>query len=197
MNVVILAAGGGSRYEYSPKDFSVLTKCLLPLNGENILQRQVRLLKQHLDGGIIAVVPPKFPVEVSPIGYKFLDVNKHEVTWTIKRCKKYIREPTFILLGDVVFTEETLKEILNEPFDDTMFVGWKELLRPNVWQGQVHAVLTKDGKRFVDSLELDNKLFRELLKKKVKLFTPNGFIRDVDFHKDLTEIREWIKKHES
>jgi len=116
-----------------------------------------------------------------------------------------------LLLGDVMFDEDTLIEILNEPFERVMFVGsdiyycsWKNIngkkIGYNPTVESMHIILTKKGNT-ERILWCINKLgdvgMGNLYRKggniwnEDKLFIPKGYIKDAD---TFSEWRE-VKKH--
>ena len=107
MNVVIFAAGRGERYKETTRQINILTKCLIKLNGETVLERQIRLLKKNGLTDITVVVPLNFPQEKYNVKYRIIDVPSSEtsVTWTMQHCLDLIHD-TFILCGDVVFNRK-------------------------------------------------------------------------------------------
>ncbi len=117
MKAVILAAGYGSRLRPLTNDKQ---KCLLPIsNNETLLARQLRILKKCGIADIIIVV-----------GYKKEEIiMKYEKETTIIFNQQYgvtgdafslweardkLDDDIMVLNGDVVFTEATINDLLNE-----------------------------------------------------------------------------------
>lgn len=213
VNVVIFAAGYGSRFKNSTLNkMDLLTKCLLRLNGETVLGRQLRLLRKHGLTDITVTVPTGFPQEqFKDVKFRVFNtpIGSRE-TWSIIRVEDLIDE-TMLLLGDVVFDEEVLVEILNEPFKDIMFVGSDRYYR--VWkleQGKkvghyptvesIHGMLTKKGntERIMFCIDVlgdvgIGNLYRKekSIIQDAKLLIPKGNIQDID------SVSQWegVKKH--
>jgi len=210
MNVVVCSAGKASRYK-TP----ILTKGLVQLNGENILQRQIRLLKKNGLTDITVLVPPHFPTENYNVKFKVYDVpDDTEETWTLNQCLDVINE-TFVLLGDVVFTENTLKEILNAKFENVLFIvgeryvsRWKrenanEKLKPVEYKyDESYGFLTKNnGDKTIKKIISNMKVYsrRHGLswirnRYSLKQFYPNGFIMDLDKVEQLKKIKQTLKE---
>lgn len=215
MNVLILAAGRGERYREQSRNFPILTKCLIRLNGETILGRQIRLLKKHGLHDITVAVPPHFPTLDYNAKFIILDAPpRSEETWTLQQCRDTIRNTsTLVLNGDVVFTDETLTEILNEPWTDIMFIcgdiqvtHWKRIGEERIaWKKEprsIYGVLTHgDGgiklKKILERIDTQRRIYGLFhLKNRIKrrkLYIPTGFITDVDKHVDLVEVKKWLK----
>jgi len=87
MNVVIFAAGRGSRLKNS--GLNILTKCLLRLNGETILGRQLRLLRKYELTDITVTVPPTFPQkQYKDVKFRVYNVPENaRETWNIIRVE--------------------------------------------------------------------------------------------------------------
>lgn len=128
MRVIILAAGEGSRWG----NHLGYTKHLLPIGGEPLLHRTVRLLRQLHPGLDVRVcAPPEsqeqysvpgastFPADLNPARFdadKFLSSRAH---W----CGE---ADTILLFGDCWFTREALATILAaEVHDWQLFARFK------------------------------------------------------------------------
>jgi len=216
MNVVILAAGKGRRFNAkAPPEYQVLTKCLLQLNGETILTRQLRLLTDVGLTDVTVVVPPEFPFNNYDTKY-LIDTLPHfptSTTWSLKKCVRFFkRSGTLILMGDTVFPTTTLNEVLAVPYEDILFVVTKI---PRVWKrvdgvnvpskyglDEGYMVLLKnDGvdmfTKYLESAETKDGCGIHYIAGKmrnVELYYPKGYIRDVDTWRELEEVKEWLNK---
>ena len=142
-NAVILTAGLGERIASGLKeDGGYYPKSLLMINGESILHRQIRLLKtkEIHDITIVVSAHPLYSklteeikrnveddIRILEISFPFEKVEK---CWTLFHSKDYFRDHTIILLGDVIFDEETLDEIFSEPFEDILFLSLIHISEP-------------------------------------------------------------------
>jgi len=165
---------------------------------------------------ITVIVNPQFPTENYDVKFRFCDVIPNvQDCWTLKRNLDLIEE-TFFLLGDTVFNDDTLKEILNAEIEDVLFivgaryptrwikkVEWKEKKTVEWKFDETYAFLTKNrGGEMVrwavntmkdfrkpngSIMYIQNKYYRS------RVFHPNGFIMDLDKEGQLTEIKRGIK----
>jgi choline kinase len=117
MKTIILAAGYGSRLQPLTKD---KPKCLLPIsNNENMLARQLRIIKKCGITDIIIVVGykreeiiMKYKEEVSIIFNQQYAVTGD--AFSLWKARNEFDDDMIILNGDVVFTEATINDLLNE-----------------------------------------------------------------------------------
>jgi len=212
LKVCVLAAGRGNRYKRTSKRFDVLTKCLIKLNGETILGRQIRLLEKHGLNDITVVVPPNFPTLDYNVKYRVSEVPNYPtaVTWSMQDVKDLFKGGMMFLLGDVVFEEGVLNEILTVPFVSILFIGdvaptgWKRIedkqvpFKLGMLDG--YAVIIKDnsgGKRICKFIDNSPKTdghglhyIAERMRDFTKWYKPKGFIRDIDTNHDLITVKE-------
>lgn len=139
MRVLILNAGKGVRF-FGPQE-DEYHKCLLKLNGETILDRQIRLLNMAGLTDITVVIDAKSGQKIKDVligkNVKVIEVTcyreYYEKNWTLFQCKHLFSE-TLVLNGDVIFSEVTIPKVLsffNQKTDkDIIFVGW---LQYNQW----------------------------------------------------------------
>ena len=216
MNVVILAAGKGRRYNAkAPPEYQTLTKCLLPLNGETILARQLRLLTNVGLTDVTVVVPPEFPFSNYDTKY-LVDTLPNfptSTTWSVRKCTHFFkRSGTMILMGDAVFPESTLHEILTKQYNDILFVvtqipvAWTRIKGENVPSryglDEGYMVLLRDNgvdkftKYLATAPTQDGRGIHYIAGKmrNVELYYPKGYIRDVDTWRELEEVKDWINK---
>ena len=122
MKCVILAAGVGKRFGGDK------AKTLLPLIGENILGRLLRQLRANEINDITVAISTQKGVEFIRNGPKLVDykvvINRDfECLSTLMQVKEYLSYPLLIIHSDIIMGNNTMKEILSEPYDDMMFVG--------------------------------------------------------------------------
>ena len=119
MKYIIMCGGDYPSWE-SPRQ-------LLEINGEPIVVRTIRLLRENgIDDIAISSNDPRFeglgvPVLHHENGYKSWDYNVCEGTW----CDAFYPtdEPVCYLHGDVVFSPEAIRTIVEADTDDIIFFG--------------------------------------------------------------------------
>lgn len=115
MKVIIMCGGNYKKWE-TPRH---LTK----INGETLVERTVRLLKENKVEDIF--------ISTNNPAFDYIDVPKlkHSNDFTVDDkingywvdCFYPTDEPTIYLLGDVFYSEEAIKTILNTETDDIEF----------------------------------------------------------------------------
>ena len=115
MKAIILAAGEGRRM----RDVTSDPKCLLEVNGESLIKRQLRLLEKVYCAPVI-VVGYKYKTLVDHIGWKEFVMNP---VWkqsnTLISLLFAISGPpvdTLIINGDVIFREDLLPKMLEADY---------------------------------------------------------------------------------
>ena len=117
--VQIIIMAGGIYHDF--KEHKALTK----INGERLIQRTIRLLKENgVEEIYISSNNPEF--------IKYGKVLRHENSFEAKNgiVKGYwldayypTNKPTIYLHGDVYYTEEAIKKILNYNAKENTFIG--------------------------------------------------------------------------
>lgn len=117
MQIIIMCGG---KY----KDFKE-HKALTKIKGERLIERTIRLLKENgIKDYYISSNDPEF--------IKYARVLRHENSFEVKNgiVKGYwvdayypTKEPTIYLHGDVYYTEEAIKKILNYNAKENTFIG--------------------------------------------------------------------------
>lgn len=112
MIYVIMAAGEGTRWS----NYLGVPKHLIEINGENLLERTTRLLKENgIENYIITGRDDRY----AKYGRLLKPTNN---TCEIDRFEK-MSEPVCYLYGDVYYTEQAIKTIINTDAKDIMFFG--------------------------------------------------------------------------
>lgn len=112
MIYIIMAAGKGERWN----NYLGIPKHLIKINGETLLGRTARLLKENnIDGYIITGNDDRY----SQYG-KLISQSNNDCE--IDRFEE-INEPVCYLYGDVYYTDEAIKTIVNTPVNDIIFFG--------------------------------------------------------------------------
>lgn len=115
----IIIMAGGKYHDF--KEHKALTK----IKGERLIERTIRLLKENgIEDYYISSNDPEF--------IKYARVLRHENSFEVKNeiVKGYwvdayypTKEPTIYLHGDVYYTEEAIKKILNYDAKENTFIG--------------------------------------------------------------------------
>ena len=150
VKIFIFCAGLNKRLE------SEKPKCLLSLNGETILDRQIRFFYSKDFRDITIVVAELYPQMMEAIinhiqsrypDIKFLKLNFQkrgcEKTWTLMNYLSLF-ENSFIFLGDVVFNSKAFNQIINisKRFKDGIkFIG-------RGWE--IYALIIRDTKKLIN-----------------------------------------------
>lgn len=201
MKCVLLAAGTGSRMNMSK------SKSLLPLWGENILERLIRQLKANGINDITVAISVQKQLEFAEHGPKNVDykvvLNRDfECLSTLMQVKKYLTYPLLILHADVIMANETMEEILSEPHDGMMFIGDK---------ADIFCVLV-DDERHLKNFNLPfkctdvtgftaiinkykGKLWHMYWRFNRKFYIPRNYIADVDYEQKYKQVKKFIKEH--
>lgn len=128
MRAIILAAGFGSRMYPLAQD---VPKCLLPIENETILGRQIRLLKECGIQDIIVVI--------GHLGNKIYKEFERQVVfctnphyaitnslYSLWIAKNYLTSDTIIANADVVFTRASLEALVSDGHTYCLLIGKKD-----------------------------------------------------------------------
>ena len=116
MQYVIMSDGKGTRWN----NYLNITKQEIVINGENLLQRMVRQIK-NLDENaqiIISSSNPNHNVDGCML-YASGNVNKYKKMYLYEK----IKEPTIFLYGDTYYEDNVIKIIINSLTDKVLFFG--------------------------------------------------------------------------
>jgi len=116
MNVIILAAGSGSRLEQHTQD---ITKALVDINGKSILDRQISLLRKHGIDKISVVTGYKKEKHVlNDVEYFFNPrYSETEQLASMMVARKKICGDVLIIFGDIIFDSNILQQVLDSDDD--------------------------------------------------------------------------------
>jgi choline kinase len=117
MRYVILAKGGHEGFDI-PRQLSVI-------NGERILDRTIRLLKENGIGSKDIIVTGNYKdlgdvIVYDPLDNDF-DYNTESGYWLNAFSNEFLIEPVCFIWGDVYFSENAIKTIVNTDTDSTLF----------------------------------------------------------------------------
>lgn len=113
MKYVIMAAGKGTRWN----NYLGVPKHLVEINGETLLARTTRLLKEN---GINDFVITSSDERYSQYGELIPQTNND---CEIDRFEEICGDEVCYLYGDVYYTENAIKTIVDTPVDDIKFFG--------------------------------------------------------------------------
>ena len=128
MKAIIAAAGRGSRLGaltmYRPKG-------LLPINGESIIARQIRILKSYgiTDVAIVTGYQSEKVVERFKDRATFFynpDYATTTSTSSMYKAIDFMDDDIIVMFSDVIFAEESLERLLNSPHQYCMLIDNKE-----------------------------------------------------------------------
>lgn len=114
MRYVILAKGQHKGFK-EPRQLSVI-------NGERLLDRTIRLLKENGVNDIIVTGTYKLKdvIVYDPLDNDF-DYNTESGYWLNAFSNEFLNEPVCFIWGDVYFSENAIKTIVNTDTDSTLF----------------------------------------------------------------------------
>lgn len=115
MKYIIMAAGKGTRWD----NYLGVPKHLVTINGETLLGRTTRLLKENgVEDYIITCNDPRYAQYGQTVdqSHKDCEVDRFD--------EEVTKEPVCFLYGDVYYTENAIKTIVNTPVQDRiLFFG--------------------------------------------------------------------------
>jgi len=114
MRYVILAKGGHEGFK-EPRQLS-------KINGERLLDRTIRLLKENgiNDICVTGTYKLKDVIVYDPLDNDF-DYNTESGYWLNAFSNEFLIEPVCFIWGDVYFSENAIKTIVNTDTDSTLF----------------------------------------------------------------------------
>lgn len=127
LNSIILAAGEGKRLRPLTDN---IPKCLVPLFGKSILERQVELFKLNniFD---ISIVTGYCANQIKLDGATFFNNPNFQTTNMIETlfcARKKLLGSTIISYGDIIYEKEVLNKLIDSDSDISIIVdlGWKK-----------------------------------------------------------------------
>ena len=145
MKYIIMADGKGTRWQ----NYNDIPKHFIEINGETLLARTVRLLKQGDPGCevIITSHDPRYEVEGAT---RYEPKNNHlEID---RFTEELIADNVCFLYGDTYYSEEAAETIIKTEADDILFFGNRR---------SIVAVKVADGELFRSHVERVRQLFME------------------------------------
>ena len=145
MKYIIMADGKGTRWQ----NYNDIPKHFIEINGETLLARTVRLLKQGDPGCevIITSHDPRYEVEGAT---RYEPKNNHlEID---RFTEELIADNVCFLYGDTYYSEEAAETIIKTVADDILFFGNRR---------SIVAVKVADGELFRSHVDRVRQLFME------------------------------------
>ena len=143
MKYIIMADGKGTRWN----NYQDVPKHLIKINGEVLLARTVRLLKEFDENSDVIVTS-------HDKRYEFDGSTRYEPLNNVLEIDRFtyelIENDICFLYGDTYYTEDTIKEIINSVPDDILFFGN---------QKSIVAIKIKDAKLFKKHIDNVKKLY--------------------------------------
>lgn len=141
MKYIIMAGGDGTRWG----NYTGVPKHLININGEPLLHRTVRLLKENnVENIIISAFDENYHLPGTML-HKPLS-NKWE---TDKFNLELIEEDICFIYGDCYLTEEAIKTIVETPTDDILVFGRNKPSEINKKEyGELFAFKVKNADKF-------------------------------------------------
>lgn len=139
MKYVIMAAGEGKRWN----NYLGVPKHLIKINGETLLGRTTRILKENNIDYVITSSDERYKQYGETIPQSCLDCE-------IDRFEELDDDEICYLYGDVYYTEDALKTIINTPTDEILFFGS---------EGEIFSVKVVDKKTFMKHKHIVKNLY--------------------------------------
>ena len=145
MKYIIMADGKGTRWQ----NYNDIPKHFIEINGETLLARTVRLLRQGDPGCVVIITShdPRYEVEGAT---RYEPVNNHlEID---RFTEELIADNVCFLYGDTYYSEDAADIIINTEAEDILFFGN---------QRSIVAVKVADGELFSSHVDRVRQLFIE------------------------------------
>lgn len=145
MKYIIMADGRGTRWN----NFNSIPKHFIEINGERIIDRCVRLLKEY-DPGCTVIITSHDP------RYDIPGTVRHEPENNVLEIDRFtselIENDVCFMYGDTYYTDNAMKTITGTPADDILFFGNEKA---------IIAVKVADGKLFRHHVDKVREMFLE------------------------------------
>lgn len=141
MKYIIMADGQGKRWN----NYMGVPKHLIELNGERLIDRTVRLLKENdIQNIIVMASDERYKIE----GTKLIPQSIRE--YEIDRFDlQFLNGEVCYLYGDVYYTEEAIQKIVETPTDDILVFGRNKPSEINKKEyGELFAFKVKNVDKF-------------------------------------------------
>ena len=128
MNAIIIAAGSGKRISNEVKN---TPKSLVKINGKEIIEYQLEVLKQAKIEKIFVITGPnseKFYLD-NVTYVKDENYIEHDILGSLMEAKNFIKNDVLILYSDIIFEFKILQQILNSKKDISIAIDmdWEKM----------------------------------------------------------------------
>lgn len=132
MKAIILAAGKGSRLTTLRDD---LPKCLAPLGGISLIERQIRALRSEGIEDIVAVVGfgAELVKETCGPRIEYVENRLYRETnslFSLLLARRFLQGGFVVLNADVVFHPQLLSDLLTAQHEDALLISYPEQMTP-------------------------------------------------------------------
>ena len=194
MKYIIMAAGDGKRW----KNYMGIPKHLVKINGETLLERTTRLLKENNVNYAITGHDMRYTEygDLLPQTYHDCEVDRFE----------QFSESLCYLYGDVYYSEDAIKTIIETPADDIMFFGseeeifavkvndlplfykYKNKVKNLYMQGKINRCIGWEVYRCLNGIPFDRHI---ITKRYTKILDETD---DIDYPEDYEKFKEVREK---
>jgi len=114
MNVIILAAGQGTRLRPLTDE---IPKCMVPVNGKSILERQVTLFQSYSFDSVVVIGGYRADKLRDCGAAVVLNENYEDsnMVYSLMCAEKYLQGDVIVSYGDIIYEAEVLEKILAHP----------------------------------------------------------------------------------
>lgn len=144
MKYIIMADGKGRRWQ----NYMGLDKHCIPIDGETIMERTVRLLREYDAVAEVIVTSHNKALNIKGAERYEPKNNVYEID---RFTEELIADNVCFLYGDVFYAEETISRIVNDRSDEAVLFFGNEK--------SICAVLVRDGKLFASLVDGVRTLF--------------------------------------
>ena len=194
MKYIIMSAGDGKRWN----NYMGIPKHLVKINGETLLERTTRLLKENNVNYAITGHDMRYAEygDLLPQTYHDCEIDRFE----------QFSEPLCYLYGDVYYSEDAIKTIIETPADDIMFFGSEEEIfavkvndlplffkhknkvKNLYMQGKINRCIGWEVYRCLNGIPFDRHI---ITKRYTKILDETD---DIDYPKDYEKFKEVREK---
>jgi len=194
MNIFSLCAGKSTRWNVDG------IKQLIDIKGEPLLNRTIRKFKEQ--GEQVIIVTDN--VKLTGIGKFIVPVKKKFTCETFLSTKEYWEDKVVILLGDVLYSDALIKQILKCKDEFRVFSDWEEIYAI-VFNNKVFDNVISKLEELLSIPKNTKKLWdfvKVYLGGKRKDYTHkqftyiNDYTQDFDDNRDLNKYQENLIKYD-
>ena len=185
MKYVIMANGEGKRWN----NYLGVPKHLVVINGERLIDRTVRLLKENNIKDIIVMASDeRYKIKGSKlIGQSIKDYEIDRFDF------QFLNNEVCFLYGDVYYTEESMKTIVNEDKGDFTYFGrfGSSKIKEH---GEIFAIKVKNTEKFKEACSyIRNGLINRTVKRGIGWETYK-YLSGKDVNMSVLEFKNWMNE---